>query len=125
MDDHTRRAVEAAGAGELALLDPRVRADPRAVLALLDAEFFEFGSSGRRWDRTSVHEAVAPDGRDGEPAPAVRVTGLTGALVAPGLVHVTYVSETGGRRVLRSSLWRETADGWRLYFHQGTPAGPA
>ncbi|MFF0448947.1 DUF4440 domain-containing protein [Streptomyces sp. NPDC004609] len=130
MDDHTKKAVEAVLAGELRLLDPRVRAEPGAVLALLDPEFFECGSSGRRWDRTSVHEALAPEGRDGdggggERASAVWVTGLTGTLAAPGLVHVTYVSDSGGRRVLRSSLWRETAEGWRMYFHQGTPTGPS
>ena len=26
-----------------------------------------------------------------------------------------------GSRSHRSSLWRLTGDGWRLYFHQGTP----
>ncbi|MBO0827232.1 MAG: nuclear transport factor 2 family protein, partial [Streptosporangiales bacterium] len=38
-------------AAERALLDPRVRGDRARVEPLLHADFVEFGSSGRRWDR--------------------------------------------------------------------------
>jgi hypothetical protein len=36
------------------------------------------------------------------------------------VVLLTYVSESGDRRSNRSSIWRKTPGGWRLYFHQGT-----
>jgi hypothetical protein len=39
-------------------------------------------------------------------------------------VLVTYVSERGERRARRSSVWRKTEDGWRVYFHQGTLIPP-
>ena len=45
---------------------------------------------------------------------------MSGVLLAPGIVHVTYVSDHAGRRARRSSVWRLTDDGWRVYFHQGT-----
>ena len=38
--------------------------------------------------------------------------------VAGGVVLVTY--EAGAS--LRSSLWVRSDDGWRVLFHQGTPA---
>ncbi|MET9480085.1 DUF4440 domain-containing protein [Streptomyces sp. NPDC006638] len=113
-------AVRAAIEGELRLLDPAVRSSPALVSALLDPEFTEFGASGARWDATSVLE-VTGDGSVTERSP-VDVRGLTGRLLAPGLVHLTYVSVHAGHRVRRSSIWRLTPDGWRLYFHQGTTA---
>lgn len=50
---------------------------------------------------------------------------MKGVQLAPDLVHLTFdTEEDSGRRVHRSSLWRRTEDGWRLYFHQGTPFRP-
>ncbi|MEU1280916.1 DUF4440 domain-containing protein [Streptomyces sp. NPDC005805] len=123
MTDHQEDAevaVRAAAEAELRLLDPAVRASPQLVTDLLDPDFAEVGASGRVWDAVTVLAATgAGDVTDEEP---VLVTELTGQQLAPGLVHLTYRSEHGGRRVLRSSLWRRTDAGWRLYFHQGTPA---
>ncbi|TXS43646.1 nuclear transport factor 2 family protein [Streptomyces sp. OR43] len=121
--DEEERSVRAAVEGELRLLEPGVRASPDAVTALLDPEFTEFGASGRRYDRTSVL-AVTSAVDESDPGPSA-VTGMSGVLLAPGLVHLTYTSERNGRRFRRSSLWRRSDAGWRMYFHQGTPAGPA
>ncbi|MEV5611642.1 DUF4440 domain-containing protein [Streptomyces sp. NPDC052225] len=112
--------IEAAIEGELRLLDPAVRADDARVTALLDPEFFEFGASGRRWDRASVLEVTgAAPAADDRP---VEVTEMAGAVLAPGVVHLTYHADHNGRRVRRSSLWRhDPGAGWRMYFHQGTP----
>ena len=45
---------------------------------------------------------------------------MTGRLVAPGLVLLTYVSDPDGRAARRSSLWRRSEGRWRMLFHQGT-----
>jgi hypothetical protein len=121
MTKRDERAVQAAVAGELRLLDPDVRASPALVLELLDPDFTEIGASGRWWDAESVL-TVTGDGSI-SPASPVEVTEMSGAVLAPGIVHLTYVADNQGRRVRRSSLWRLSEDGWRLYFHQGTPAG--
>lgn len=121
MTDEREQAVQAAVDGELRLLDPRVRACEERVLELLDPEFTEIGASGRRWDRTSILAATG-DGTVSEESP-VRVEEMSGVVLAPGVVHLTYVTEHAGRRARRSSLWRLTDSGWRMYFHQGTPAG--
>ncbi|WP_346428803.1 DUF4440 domain-containing protein [Streptomyces sp. Z26] len=140
MRERGREQVRAAVEGELRLLDPAVRASARLVRELLDPEFTEFGASGRCWDRDSVTAALAlessgeagPGGGPGDeagpggPAGPITATELVGTLLAPDIVHLTYVSERNGRRVRRSSLWRHrTGAGWRLYFHQGTPTDPA
>jgi hypothetical protein len=110
-------AVEA---GELALLDPEVRASAARTAALLHPGFTEFGRSGRRWGRESIVTLLAAEG---EPAPdtGVTVSELRGVPLAPDLVHLTFITERGGSRTNRSSLWRRTEDGWQLWFHQGTP----
>lgn len=110
-----RAAVE----GELRLLDPDLRAEPDAVTELLDPEFTEFGASGRRYDRASILDVTSADG-EGTPD-ATAATDMSGALLAPGLVHLTFTTESDGRRVRRNSIWRRTESRWRLYFHQGTP----
>ncbi|OKJ04513.1 hypothetical protein AMK18_04840 [Streptomyces sp. CB01249] len=122
LSDEEGRAVRAAMAGEMRLLDPAVRASPEAVTELLDPEFAEFGASGRRYDRASIL-AVTSAVEDYGPGPDV--TDLSGTLLAPDLVHLTYVTEHNGLLFRRSSLWRRTGGQWRMYFHQGTPAGPA
>ncbi|MEU9623720.1 DUF4440 domain-containing protein [Streptomyces sp. NPDC048155] len=111
-------AVQAAIEAEMRLLDPDVRASPALVLELLDPEFLEIGASGRRWDATSIL-SVTSDGSVAPEAP-VEVSDMSGAVLAPGIVHLTYFADHSGRRAWRSSVWRLMELGWRMYFHQGT-----
>lgn len=121
MTDESERAVRAAIDAELRLLDPEVRACSALVLELLDPEFVEFGASGRRWDVESVL-SVTGSGSVSSESP-VKVSEMSGAVLAPGVVHLTYFSDHDGRRAWRSSVWRLTGTGWRMYFHQATLAG--
>nr|BFD87538.1 nuclear transport factor 2 family protein [Streptomyces sp. Xyl84] len=118
MTDESERAVQAAIEGEMRLLDPGVRASPERVLELLDPEFTEIGASGRRWDVESV--LTVTSGGSVSPQSPVEVSEVSGVVLAPGVVHLTYFADNQGRRAWRSSLWRLTETGWRLYFHQGT-----
>ncbi|ARF52812.1 DUF4440 domain-containing protein [Streptomyces gilvosporeus] len=120
MADESERAVQAAIAAEMRLLDPDVRASPVLVSELLDPQFTEIGASGRRWDATSILTVTSA----GSVAPEspVKVSEMAGVVLAPGIVHLTYFADNNGRRAWRSSLWRMTATGWRMYFHQGTLA---
>ncbi|MEU9993665.1 DUF4440 domain-containing protein [Streptomyces sp. NPDC048045] len=121
MTDESERAVRAAIDGEMRLLDPEVRASPDRVLELLDPEFTEIGASGRRWDVESVL-TVTSSGSVSAESP-VKVSEMSGAVLAPGVVHLTYFADNQGRRAWRSSLWRRSETGWRMYFHQGTLTG--
>ncbi|WP_073951405.1 nuclear transport factor 2 family protein [Streptomyces kebangsaanensis] len=120
MTDENDRAVQAAIDGELRLLDPGVRASTALVSELLDPEFTEIGASGRRWDAESIL-TVTSAGTVSPEAP-IEASRMSGEVLAPGIVHLTYFTVHQGYRAWRSSLWRLTETGWRMYFHQGTPA---
>ncbi|MFB7918839.1 DUF4440 domain-containing protein [Streptomyces sp. NPDC056061] len=120
MTSESERAVQAAIDGEMRLLDPEVRASSARVLELLDPEFTEIGASGRWWDTESILGVTSDESVSSESP--VEVSDMSGAVLAPGIVHLTYFSDHEGRRVWRSSLWRLTETGWRMYFHQGTLA---
>ncbi|MDX2591457.1 MULTISPECIES: DUF4440 domain-containing protein [Streptomyces] len=115
--------VHEAIAGELRLMDPKVRASRSLAQQLLDPDFVEVGASGRRWTYDEIL-ATMPE-MDGavEDGPRYEASKFTGDLLAPGLVHLTYETTLGGSRARRSSLWRKQgADAtWRMYYHQATP----
>ncbi|MEU6556293.1 DUF4440 domain-containing protein [Streptomyces sp. NPDC046915] len=115
----SEHAVQAAMDAELRLLDPEVRASSTLVLELLDPDFTEFGASGRRWDVESIL-SVTGSGTVSPESP-VEVSQMSGVVLAPGIVHLTYFADHQGRRAWRSSVWRLADTGWRLYFHQATP----
>ncbi|MBB1246441.1 nuclear transport factor 2 family protein [Streptomyces durbertensis] len=110
-------------ARELRLMTPAVRTSRAVAEQLLDPEFVEVGASGRRWDRPAML-AELPDMQGGiEDGPRYVPAGMTGVVLAPGVVHLTYETTFGGGRARRSSIWRRLGDGsgWRMYYHQATP----
>ncbi|MFF0507783.1 DUF4440 domain-containing protein [Streptomyces fimicarius] len=115
--------VSAAIDGELRLLDPAVRLSRSAAETLLDPEFVEVGASGRRWTYEEMLAALPELDGGGSDGPRFEISGMTGVVLAPGLVHLTYETVFNGRRARRSSLWRrrDGESSWRMYYHQGTP----
>ena len=99
---------------ELLLLEPQVRNAPDQVRQLLHTDFAEYGSSGRTWDRESITEAT------GDSQEPIAVTDLRATRLGDEAVLLTYTSESGGRRALRSSVWVRERDCWVVLFHQGT-----
>jgi hypothetical protein len=115
VDDGVQHAVD----GELALLQPDVRRSAAQLGALLHPDFEEIGSSGRRWSRAEIVQAMAGDlSLAGD---EVSVTDLVGHRLSADVVHVRCTTTVAGRTSLRSSVWRCTEQGWQLWFHQGTP----
>lgn len=102
---------------EVALLSPEVRREPALVDDLLDADFQEIGASGRLWTRAEMIAALADD----DEQVTIEYSDMAGAVVGPGLILLTYLTNHRDRRARRSSLWRRTGDVWRLLHHQGTP----
>ncbi|MCQ6551871.1 nuclear transport factor 2 family protein [Streptomyces sp. C10-9-1] len=111
-------AVGAAIEAELRLLDPAVRASPELLAELLHPEYEEYGTSGRLWTRASIMEALG-ERRTPVPRP-IATSRMRGAQLAESVVHLTFDTESGGRRAHRSSVWRLTEGVWLLYFHQAT-----
>lgn len=106
---------------EMLLLDPAVRRDRARVSALLADDFFEFGASGRAWQRDEILELLATE----QYAPPV-LEDFACHRIADDVVLVTYRtvrvnSESGSREsALRSSVWTRRASKWTIRFHQGT-----
>ncbi|MEU9971572.1 DUF4440 domain-containing protein [Streptomyces sp. NPDC051014] len=125
MDDEPEQ-VRAAIAGELRLMDPEVRASRDRAAELLDAEFVEVGARGRRYTYEQALGGL-PD-RPGavRNGPRYEPYGMTGVVLAPGLVQLTFEARLGDRRSRHSSLWRrrDEESGWRLYYHQATLVPP-
>lgn len=111
VDDDLRLVVER----EHLLLQADVRRDTRRVLSLLHPDFKEHGSSGQVWDRSSVAEAMSSATEN------IGMSNVEARRLGDDAVLVTYRSEGGDRRALRSSTWvRDKNEAWLLLFHQGT-----
>ncbi|MET8246390.1 DUF4440 domain-containing protein [Streptomyces sp. NPDC005202] len=119
-------AVSTAVAGEPRLMDPTVRASRSMARELLDPEFVEVGASGRRWTYDQMLAALPEMAGSSEDRPCYEPLDITGVLLAPGLVHLTYGTTINGRRTRRSSLWRRRSEGagWQMYYQQATPVPP-
>jgi hypothetical protein len=113
--------IEEAIAVERRLLDPAVRRDPDALGRLLADDFVEIGASGRVWTRSEIIAELGAEGDGSTTVDAVETSDWTVRQLAPGLAMVGFVSRRAGRRVRRTSLFRLEDDGWRVFFHQGTP----
>ncbi|NEC64131.1 nuclear transport factor 2 family protein [Streptomyces sp. SID9727] len=113
------RGVAAAIEGELRLLDPLVRASADLLDQVLHPDYREVDTTGRHWDRDTIIDVLV-SGR--APGPGRLTASRMRAIhLADELVHLTFDTEAKGRRAHRSSLWRRTAAGWLLYYHQATP----
>ncbi|MFC8277474.1 DUF4440 domain-containing protein [Streptomyces sp. NPDC057271] len=107
-------------------MDPGVRTSREEASQLLDPEFVEVGASGRRWSYEEMLAALPAMPGNAAEGPRYVPSGMTGVVLAPGVVHLTYETEIEGRRARRSSVWRRVDEeaGWRMYYHQATPIPP-
>jgi ribonuclease HI len=103
---------------ELSLLRHDVRADRARLDALLHPDFVEVGSSGRRWTRAELIEAMVAEPDRGEPD----VREIAARAIDRDTVLVTYTTVRDGRSTYRSSTWVRSDGRWTVLHHQGTPA---
>lgn len=86
-------------------------------------DFWEVGASGRRYSRGFVLDEVerryaTPDD---DPLPETMKTSEFHCRRLAGQVYLlTYTLLQGERRTRRSTIWENTAEGWKIIFHQGT-----
>ncbi|MFE7598395.1 DUF4440 domain-containing protein [Streptomyces sp. NPDC057494] len=118
-DDSVAEVIER----EMQLMSPAGRSSRALSEQLLDPEFVEVGASGRQWDRQSMLSALPVMQGADDDGPQYVPSGMTGTVLAPGIVHLTFETMLDGRRARRSSIWRKVDEesGWRMYYHQATP----
>lgn len=90
---------------------------------LLHPDFHEVGRSGQPYNRETVLNFL----HSLSVRPTVESTDFNVALLGDGIALLTFRSTqyepdgTPVNRALRASIWIQTATGWQLRYHQGTP----
>ena len=96
------------------------RFDVSRMEEIIAEDFFEFGRSGRIYQRTDTLSVPSTPIEAVIPLPD-----FDARLLCEGVAQVTYNSVvTYGENIeeaRRSSIWTRSSDGWKLRFHQGTP----
>jgi hypothetical protein len=86
---------------------------------MTEETFWEVGASGRRYSREWVLDEL--DRRRANPTADVWQTrGFHCSEIAPDNYLLTYTLAQGERITRRSTIWRRTAEGWKIVYHQGT-----
>jgi hypothetical protein len=83
-------------------------------------DFEETGASGRRYSRDDVLREL--DRRRPNPALDIwQTSDFRLRELAPDLFLLTYtLLQNKERLTRRSTIWHRSAEGWKIYFHQGT-----
>ena len=83
-------------------------------------DFWEVGASGRRYSRNEVLDAL--EKRSTTPDKDVWETfDFHCKMLAADVFLLTYtLIQDKVRRTRRSTVWKRTAEGWKIVYHQGT-----
>ena len=107
---------------EEALWMPATRFDHSFMENLLAPDFFEYGRSGRVYNRSDCLSVVATELQATIPLENLQIRRLT-----DDTALITYNSEVRynglTERARRSSIWTNNGSQWKIRFHQGTPFG--
>ncbi len=110
---------------ELAALEPIFHRPERGTTCadferMTCDNFWEVGASGRRYSRAFVLDEL--EKRFAAPREDVwETSGLNCRELAPDVYLLTYtLLQNGARKTRRATIWRRTAEGWKIVFHQGT-----
>jgi hypothetical protein len=87
--------------------------------AMTEPDFWEVGASGRRYSRDYVLDVL--EERFRHPVEDEWETSdFHCREIAPNNYLLTYTLKQGERITRRATLWRHTAQGWKIVYHQGT-----
>jgi len=90
---------------------------------LLAQDFFEFGRSGRVWQRQDILAAELSRRDAVRPLPEFHIR-LLDEKIAQVTYDSAFIYDGVVEHTHRSSIWSRTSSGWVLRFHQGTPFQP-
>ena len=106
------------------LLNANTRNSRKELEKLIAADFLEFGSSGRVWNKKDIITDLLNENTEGEYSLSTedfKVISLSSDVAMA--TYRCYRKNLSGdilRTTLRSSIWRLKEGNWQLYFHQGT-----
>jgi hypothetical protein len=86
---------------------------------MMDATFWEVGASGRRYSREYVLDEL--EKRQANPfEDDWQTSDFYCVEIAAANYLLTYTLIQSTRVTRRSTIWRRTAEGWKIVYHQGT-----
>jgi hypothetical protein len=87
--------------------------------AMIEPDFWEVGASGRRYSRQYVLDVL--EERYRQPfEDDWQTSDFHCREIAADNYLLTYTLQQGPRITRRATLWRHTAQGWKIVYHQGT-----
>jgi len=93
------------------------RADFERMIA---EDFREIGASGREYSRATVLDVLEKRAQN-PPPEAWETFDFECRRLAPDVYLLTYrLLQDQVRHTRRATIWRKTAEGWRILYHQGT-----
>lgn len=99
------------------LLTNAARTSAQKLADLIAPDFVEIGSSGKKY-------FFRPGDTFPPLAEEAKIEDFSVRQIAENiylvLYEIRYDSGVSRKITLRSSLWRKAADGWKIFFHQGT-----
>jgi hypothetical protein len=116
---------------DLAVLDELMRREPifhrpefgtarSDFETMTDPSFWEVGASGRRYSREYVLDSLEKR-QENPPEDIWETRDFHCREIAPDNYLLTYtLIQEGSRVTRRSTIWRRTAEGWKILYHQGT-----
>lgn len=87
--------------------------------SMTGATFWEVGASGRRYSREYVLDELEKR-RANQTEDAWQTRDFHCLEIAGDNYLLTYTLMQGARITRRSTIWRRTAEGWKIVYHQGT-----
>ncbi|WP_377888977.1 DUF4440 domain-containing protein [Alkalihalobacillus sp. R86527] len=102
---------------EKRLLQPDIRSSKKEVDKLLDDDFEEFGSSGKRLCKEDVLQGLSEEGPVHFSMDSSKVVALSNDVM---LLTYTLTKDDCQSKTLRSSIWKCTNEECKMVFHQGT-----
>jgi hypothetical protein len=85
----------------------------------MDADYWEVGASGTRYSRQDILDVL--EQRGGVIIePSWQTTDFVCRAMGPDTYLLTYTLFQGTRVTRRTTVWRKTADEWKILYHQGT-----
>jgi hypothetical protein len=84
-------------------------------------DYWEVGASGRRYSRSYVLDLLEERFQQDQSDDIWATSDFYCKRLSKNVYLLTYtLLQHGTRKTRRSTIWQQTAEGWKIAFHQGT-----
>jgi len=87
---------------------------------MTEPTFCEVGASGRRYTREEVLDELERRYSGRREEESLQCRDFNCQELSENVYLLTYVLLQGARESRRATIWRSTAEGWKIVYHQGT-----